>query len=251
MIKKVVLYSFLFILSFLVSLILLLPANIVWDKVLSNQINTRQLGIDVQKVIGTIWDGQALISYNGLMGVIHWELAPSQLWTLSLPLTIQVTSQVGDLEAEIKLSTESIYAEIQKAQVDLKPLSPIFRAERVTLDGELLVKNLAVLVENNQIKSASGMASWSGGDIAYPAGRVVHQRNLPMFKAILETKQSGEIYLSIRDSQATFDVIDATLDVKGTALLRITRRLLDLSEEPWSLNSREQDVVFKVKKMLY
>ena len=95
------------------------------------------------------------------------------------------------------------------------------------------------------------MASWSGGEIAYPAGREVHQRNLPMFKAIVETKDTGEIFLSIRDSQASFDVIDANLAVDGTGMLRITRRLLDLSEEPWSLNSKEQDVVFKVKKMLY
>lgn len=251
MIKKVVLYFLVFFLSLLVSLVLLLPATIVWDKFLSTQLNTQQLGINVQKVVGTIWNGQALVIYKGLSGIIHWEVDPSETWMLSLPMSVSVNSQVGKLDAAIKLSFASVQAEIIKAQIDLKPLTPMFKAERVTLDGELFVKNLSVVMEDNKIKSAAGMATWSGGEIAYPAGREVHQRNLPMFKAVIETKKTGEIYLSIRDSQATFDVIDANLTVDGTGVLRITRRLLDLSDEPWSLNSREQDIVFKVKKMLY
>tara|TARA_R110001592_G_scaffold346310_2_gene638843 strand:+ start:25436 stop:26191 length:756 start_codon:yes stop_codon:yes gene_type:complete len=250
-IKKVVLYFLVFFLSLLVSLVLLLPATIVWDKFLSTQLNTQQLGINVQKVVGTIWNGQALVIYKGLSGIIHWEVDPSETWMLSLPMSVSVNSQVGKLDAAIKLSFASVQAEIIKAQIDLKPLTPMFKAERVTLDGELFVKNLSVVMEDNKIKSAAGMATWSGGEIAYPAGREVHQRNLPMFKAVIETKKTGEIYLSIRDSQATFDVIDANLTVDGTGVLRITRRLLDLSDEPWSLNSREQDIVFKVKKMLY
>jgi hypothetical protein len=250
-IKKVVLYFVVFFLSLLVSLLILLPANIVWDKFLSSQLNTKQLGIDVQKVVGTIWNGQALISYKRLSGIIHWQVDLSEIWMLSLPMAISVNSQVGELDAAIKLSPSSVQAEIKKAQVDLKPLSPVFKSERVTLDGELFVKNMSVMIENKQVKSASGMASWSGGEISYPAGREVHQRNLPMFNAVVETKDTGEIFLSIKDSQASFDVIDANLSVDGTAMLRITRRLLDLSDEPWSMNSKEQDVVFKVKKMLY
>lgn len=251
MIKKVVLYFLVFFLSLLVSLLLLLPANIVWDKFLSSQLNAKQFGVDVQKIIGTIWNGQVLLSYKGLSGIAHWEVDPSGIWMLSLPMSISVDSQVGEIDAELKLSIDSVKAEIKKAQIDLKPLTPMFKTERVTLDGELFVKDMSVLLENKLIKSATGMASWSGGEIAYPAGREVHQRNLPMFKAIVETKDTGEIFLSIRDSQASFDVIDANLAVDGTGMLRITRRLLDLSEEPWSLNSKEQDVVFKVKKMLY
>lgn len=251
MIKKVILYFFIFFLSLLVSLILLFPATVLWEKVLSPQLNTKQLGVDVQKIVGTLWNGQALINYKGLSSVVHWELEASGLLSLSLPVNINVKSQAGTLHAVVSLSVSSIQAEIKKAEIDLKPLSPIFKAERVVLDGELMINKFAVQVENKQLKSASGMASWSGGDIAYPAGREVHQRSLPMFRAVIETKNTGDIHLSIRDSQATFDVIDADLAVDGNGTLRITRRLLDLSDEPWSLNSREQDVVFKVKKMLY
>jgi hypothetical protein len=71
-----------------------------------------------------------------------------------------------------------------------------------------------------------------------------------MFRADIKTRD-GVVSLGIRDPQASFDVISASLDQQGVGMMSITRRLLDLSREPWSQNSREQDVVFKVKKELF
>ncbi len=251
MIKKVFLYLCIFLLSLSVFLIFLLPASVVWEKGLAPQINTKQLGVDVQRVVGTIWDGQALVRYKGLSGIIRWNVALEGIFGFSLPIELNLDSEFGHIDADIALSLSTIRAKIRQAQIELQPLTPIFRAQRLSLDGELFVKDLVMLVENKQLVEASGMASWSGGDIAYPAGRAVHQRSLPMFKAVLETAGSGDIYLGVRDPQAAFDVINADLKTDGTAMLRITRRLLDLSSEPWSQNSTEQDVVFKVKKTLY
>lgn len=251
MIKKVFLYLCLFLLSLSFFLILMLPASVVWEKGIAPQVNTRQLGIDVQSVVGTIWDGQALIRYQGLSGIIKWDVSADGLLSFSLPVALNLESEVGDLNADLAISLSKIKAKVTQAQIDLKPLTPLFRAQRVSLDGELFVKDLEIHIEDNKLAQAQGMASWSGGDIAYPAGRAVHERSLPMFKAVLKTAESGEIYLGVRDPQANFDVINADLKTDGTAMLRITRRLLDLSSEPWSQNSTEQDVVFKVKKVLY
>jgi hypothetical protein len=38
--------------------------------------------------------------------------------------------------------------------------------------------------------------------------------------------------------------------VGGDALWEVTRRVLDIAQEPWSANSSETDVVFKIKKPL-
>lgn len=228
-----------------------MPASVLWEKGISPQLNVRQLGVDVQKIVGTIWDGQVLVSYHGLSAIVDWDIKLAHLLSFRVPVDLRLNSQAGEAEARLNLSLKSLELKVNTAQFDLKSLTPMFRAQRVTLDGELFIKNILLRVENERLIAASGMASWSGGDIAYPAGREVHERTLPMFRANIETKTNGEIYLGIRDSQATFDVIESSLAEDGTGLLKITRRLLDLSNEPWSLNSREQDVVFKVKKMLY
>lgn len=230
---------------------MLMPANFLWERVVSPQINIKKIGLDVEKVAGTVWDGKALLRYQNISGIMAWEIEASKVLSLSLPIRLSLNSQIGEIKAHAKASLSKFELGISSAEVELKPLTPILRAQRVSLDGRLIVKDLAVVLEDQRVVSATGMASWSGGDIAYPAGREVHERTLPMFKALLQTKEKGNVHLGIRDAQATFDVIDASLSESGEGLVKITRRLLDLSNEPWSLNSREQDVVFKVKKPLY
>jgi len=250
-IKKFLFYVSVFLLSLFCFLVATLPANFVWQSILSPQVNTRGMGLDVISVDGTVWQGRALISYKSLSSVVNWNISVIDALSLSLPIEINVDSQVGkaQLFASIGLSQSSL--EIVKADVDVSKLSPVFQRQRVVLDGDLLVKNLLVNINERKISSASGLASWSGGDIAYPVGRQLHERNLPSFRAELSSSAEGDVQLGIRDADAKFNVIDLKLDEKGEVMLKVTRRLLDISNEAWPKNSREQDVVFKIKKMIY
>ncbi len=250
MIKKITLYVFVFLLSLLLFLVAFFPANVLWEKLVQPQVNLEQLGLRVDKIQGTVWQGQALIHYRSIASIVDWDVDLSGLLALRVPAIVKVNSQVGSLNAKLRLGTSQSVLLIDQAEVKLAGLNALLRQQRVTLDGLLFIKNLQVELREWRPVSAFGMASWSGGNIAYPAGREVHERNLPMFKADLDT-QDGAIRLAIRDANASFDVISATLDANGQGMMSITRRLLDLSNEPWSLNSREQDVVFKVKKDLF
>jgi len=249
-IKKVVLYLVIFVISLMVSLLALFPANILWQRVLAPQTNLDALGVRVEKVQGTIWEGKALINYRSIVSILSWEVQGTGLLGLTLPVDLNLVSQAGELQSTVSIGLKTVDALIVSAEIQLAALNPVLKQQKLALDGVLLVKDLELQLENLRPVKADGMASWSGGDIAYPAGREVHQRNLPMFRANIETKE-GEIRLAIRDAQASFDVISASLDEKGVGMMSITRRLLDLSREPWSQNSREQDVVFKVKKELF
>ena len=250
MIKKVILYLVVFIISLMLSLIVLFPANILWQQVLAPKINLSAMGVRVEKVQGTIWEGQALVNYGSIASILSWDVQTSGLLGLSLPVQLNLVSQAGELKSVVTLRPSTVKITVPKADVQLTALNPVLKAQRLTLDGELLIKDLSVYLEGGRPVNASGLASWSGGDIAYPAGREVHQRNLPVFRADIDTRD-GVIRLAIRDTQASFDVISGSLDQQGVGMMSITRRLLDLSREPWSQNSREQDVVFKVKKELF
>lgn len=250
MIKKVILYLLVFITSLLLSLIILFPANTLWQHFLAPKVNLAPMGIRIDKVQGTIWEGQALMYYGPIASILSWDVQAGGLFGLSLPVKLVIDSQAGEINTMLKLRPGMLSIELPKAAIQLAALNPVLKQQRLTLDGELLIKDLNIYVEDNRPVKASGLASWSGGDIAYPAGREVHQRNLPSFRADIDTKD-GVIRLAIRDSQASFDVISGSLDQQGVGMMSITRRLLDLSREPWSQNSREQDVVFKVKKELF
>jgi len=249
-IKKVVLYFVVFVISLMVFLVVLFPANILWQRVLEPQMNLAPMGVRVEKIRGTIWQGEALINYRSIISILSWETQGAGLIGLQLPIELKVVSQAGALKSTLAIRPAGMGVLIREAEIQLAALNPVLKQNKLSLDGVLLVKDLELQLENLRPVKADGMASWSGGDIAYPAGREVHQRNLPVFRASIDT-QDGVIRLAIRDAQASFDVISASLDEQGVGMMSITRRLLDLSREPWSQNSREQDVVFKVKKELF
>jgi hypothetical protein len=249
-IKKTLFYFVVFLMSLVFFLVALFPANILWQQFLSSKMNLAASGVTVAQVEGTVWEGQALIHYRELAGIVSWRARPQGLLGLSLPIDLQIVSTAGKLTSMIDVGADTLGLRVSNAEIQLAALNPVVRQQRVTLDGMLLIKDLDVALQNMRPVRASGMASWSGGDIAYPAGREIHQRNLPVFRADLSTRDEM-IRLVVRDAQATFDVVSASLDANGEGLMSVTRRLLDLSREPWSQNSREQDVVFKVKKQLF
>jgi hypothetical protein len=228
-----------------------LPADVAWNNGLAPQLKGKNIPVKVLSLNGTIWDGGALVRYQNIDSVVSWSISPLGLFSLAVPVELNVVSQAGELNVNANFGLNSIYVELVSADVDLSYLTPLFKRQRVKLSGQLVAKGVQFEVVSNQFKSASGLLSWSGGDITYPAGRQLHDRTLPMFKARLETHNDGDIFVGVRDSGASFDLIEGVLDIEGAAMLTVKRRLLDLSDEAWPKNSDEKDTVFKVKKNIY
>lgn len=251
MIKKTALYLSLFLLSLMLFLLASLPAEIVWHKGVVPQLKGNNIPVEVLSLNGTIWDGQALVRYQDIESIVNWDVSILGVLSLELPVALKINSQVGLVDIRASIGLNSIYVELLSADIELAKLTPLFKRQRVKLDGQLVAKDIQFEVVDNQFKSASGLLSWSGGNITYPAGRQLHERTLPMFKGRLVTKTNGDIFLGVRDVGASFDLIEGLLDIEGSALLTVKRRLLDLSDEAWPQNSREKDTVFKVKKNIY
>lgn len=231
------------------------PARVIWDQALapnaSVQSALRSLGLKVEGLEGTIWDGRALLRYQGISSILDWDFSFTEIYRLNLPVDIEIVSQAGRLSALASASISGVDLHVSKAEIDLAALTPALRRQRVTLDGELLIKDLRVSLSDQKVNHGSGLMSWTGGDIAYPVQRAIHERSLPAFKVTVETRDDGIIYAGVRDSGGTFDVLEASLSPEGEAFAQVKRRLLDLADEHWPKNSRENDTVFKVKKMIY
>lgn len=251
MIKKTAIYLSLFLFSLSLFLLATLPADIVWHKGIAPQLQGAKIPVKVQSLNGSIWNGQALVRYQNIEAIVAWHISPVGMLSLELPIKFNVESQAGLVVLNASLGLGATYIDLVSADIDLAYLTPLFRRQRVKLNGQVIAKNIQLVVEDNQFKTASGLFSWSGGDIAYPAGRQLHERTLPMFKGRLETKNNGDIFLGVRDVESSFDVIEGVLDPEGTAMMTVKRRVLDLADEAWPQNSQENDTVFKVKKNIY
>lgn len=256
MIKKIFSYSLVFLLSLLIFLIATMPASVIWHHIAAPKLPIQKLGVKVLGVEGTIWSGKALIKYRHLEGIVAWELGFADVLLGEISANLSTDSALGQFDLESTLSPGSVSVLLPKAEIALAQISPFLKRERVTLDGYANLNNLSLEIEglpelsDVRVVSASGRGSWSGGEVAYPVGRNINKRDMPPFYASLETEDDGLIRLSVRDPDASFDVIDATLDNEGVALLQVKRRLLDLAGER-ARHKNETDVVFKIKKPLY
>ena len=244
-----------FVLAFSVFVLAKAPARVIWNETLKNnaaiQASLRSVGVLIKDVEGSVWDGRALVQYKGISSIINWDMHLSEVFALHFPVAFFIESQAGELEALLTLGISEIELSVSRADVDLSAINPAIRSQRVTLDGQLMLKDVDLRFEEQKLKFAKGLVSWSGGDIAYPAQRVIHQRTLPSFRGLVDTNSDGEITAGVRDSGGAFDLIEANVSSEGEALVKVKRRLLDLADEHWPANSNEQDVVFKVKKKIY
>ena len=250
-IKKSLLILAVFVISLLFSLLVTMPASVLWNHVLEPKIDLRKIGASVQAIDGSVWNGRVLLSYKNIPSIIEWELPLTGLVALALPLTVTMTSHGAEAKLEGSFGLLSSHIKLVSLNADLAAFAPLFERQRIQIGGELVARNVEMQLQDNKIHSATGRLSWSGGDISYPAGRESHERIMPAFSGKIATRDDGLIELMIKDDGGDFDVIEGSLLPDGVAMLQVKRRILDLADEPWSINSKERDVVFKVKKSIY
>lgn len=251
MIKKILIYTLMFVLSLLFFLVATLPANFVWEQLFKQEVKNNIAGLNVESIDGSVWQGEALIAYRGISAVYGWDVSFAGLLTMSLPVSLTLRSQAGSVNVEADFGLSETVLAVENTELDLSYLTPLVKRWRVSLDGDLVVNSLILVVEDMKLVSLAGGGSWSGGDISYPVARQSHNRNMPVFNAVATTNDEGLAQIGIRDANAGFDVIYLSLDANGEAMAKVTRRLLDIADEDWPKNSQETDTVFKVKKVIY
>lgn len=250
MIKKSLLVILVFTIAFAVALIATFPASLAWKYLIAPVTKAQSAGVITKAFDGTVWDGRVHLAFRHLEGVLSWDLQLSGLWSASLPLGLKLESTAGELDATLDLGLAAQRVQVESMRLELSKLNPFLRSKRVKLDGGLIAKGLALDFEKRTVESLVGRFSWDGGAISYPAGRDIHDRVLPAFSGAFKTDSNGTITLGIRDQDATFDTMRGSWQKGGDALWEVTRRVLDVAQEPWAANSSETDVVFKVKKPL-
>ena len=212
--------------------------------------NVLALGINPHAFSGSVWNGRAHLSFRHIEGVLGWDLGIGSIFVGSLPVDLELKSTAGDFSASLDLGLMQQSLKVDSMRLDIAKLNPFVRVHRVTLAGDVFVKDLSLDINSRVVEQISGRFNWSGGAVAYPAGREIHNRTLARFTGKINTDQSGNIKLGVRDEGASFDVLKGSWDAQGVALWEVTRRMLDLADEPWAQNSQETDVVFKVKKAI-
>ena len=245
-IKKILLFLLVGVVSYTSFLIATLPASFVW-KYVAPQLPLKPLQIDVKGVSGTAWNGYALIHSRGIEGVLEWDILFSGLLTGSLGVDLELKSNVGNMTTNARLFSNGVELDSTKGNVDLRSLNSLLKKQRVTLSGVFKIDSLTIGYIDGVITVAKGLFSWTGGRVEYPAGRETHGNEFPSFTGVLDQKSDVTMF-TIKDVESSINSVEAIMENTGIVTLKVKRRLLDLANEPWPKNSSESDVVFKVRR---
>ncbi len=248
MLKKILLFLLLGVVSYTVFLVALLPVSVVWSQ-FSHVLPLAQTPLKVKGVSGTVWNGDALGSVNGVVGVLGWNTSISGVLLGQLPIDLIFKSSVGSLQTKALLSLNGIELMDTSGDIQLLALTPLLKGTRVSLSGAVTIEHMNIGYHEGVISPADALISWSGGEVKYPAGREIHGGVFPPFVGSISQKNDLTVF-SIREKDSIIDVVDGELDATGVAMVRVKRRLLDLANEPWPKNSSESDVVFKIKRKI-
>jgi len=227
---KVRSYIALGICSFLVFVVALFPANLVWLAAESS-VGSAVPG-KVQSVGGTLWNGFVVADLragpvNG-PHMIQWELHPLNflLGEISLDLLaegIDFTVEGGAYFGLMGKGVQGLSGNVKASMAEslLKDLG-------ASAEGDLTLNNVTVEMSGDLIDEASGDIRWGGGKVKYRAGRSTQSISFPGVLGTL-SQQEGVLTLALIETKGQKPLGEAMLRSDGIGGVKVLQRVMTLA----------------------
>lgn len=182
--------------AYLISLVILLPASFVWER-----IGARGLvppGVAVQGVSGTVWSGAA--SRAGLPGPVTlsdatWRFDPGALLSGRLGWTLKATLAGGPVEGRVAFGPGSLRVSDARADLPASPLVTPFMRFPAVIEGRLLLDvQRLILDRDGRVRDAEGVLGWLDAGAGLPEA-------VPLgdLRAQVAATQDGALRLDVGD----------------------------------------------------
>lgn len=227
---KVRSYIALGILSFLVFIVALFPANIVWKS--AEPAISEAIPGKVQTVGGTIWDGFMVLDLRAgpLKGlhVVQWDLHPLNflLGEVSLDLAAESESFTVSGGGYIGLFGKGI--DNVNGDVSARLAESLLKEFGASAEGALHVNDLTVSMSGDAISDASGTIVWDGGMVSYRSGRNSQRIDFPGIKGTL-TENEGALTLAVIETKGSQPLGEAMLRADGIGGVKVLQRVMSLA----------------------
>jgi len=183
---------------FLVSLVVLMPASVVWQ-LLKNEMP----GIQLSHVEGSIWSGRAAtISGMGeTFQNLTWELYPAHLFMAEVKLDLQVKDKTHPLKALVVMDFNSnVQISNMKGRLPARILQQIPATRIVNLEGLFNFEMRQVIINKQGVKQADGIVLLEKANLIQPV-----QGFLGNLRFIIASKKD-QIHIKIDDMNAPIKV---------------------------------------------
>lgn len=207
----------------------LLPASLVW-RVAGGAL---PLPVVVERVGGTLWDGYLTGRMNNSVApgpvVIHWNLHAMRF------LLGEAAMEIGIEGTQYRLKGSGFWGlwgkGISDFNGDMKAamLEQALSEFGVRAEGMVKLVNVNAKLAGNRIGSASGVISWSGGQVVVRGGPSPQNLDFPGIKGELE-EVDGNLILKVTETQGNQPLGELSLlPEQGLAGVKVLKRVLALA----------------------
>lgn len=231
--------------SYLITLVLTIPANLVWSQVSPM---VRIPGLSVSSVQGQIWKGRANVNWRQQEAQLHWDIKGWYLLLGSLNGDIKVEGMGVAIDSRFDVNFSGFELQALNGYLDDQWINPELTQNRVSFNGRIWMEDLIFQGRwDRLLTDAQGQVRWTGGPVSYPVGRDVHRPEIVPLTASLQTSEQG-VQLLVQDPDKN-RVVTGLLDHEGWGSLQVYKQLLVLAGEPWPESGR--DLILDLKQKVF
>jgi hypothetical protein len=241
---KLILYIATAVLSFLIFLIIFAPASPAWS-LIDKDVQDRIPDLNVSRVGGTIWNGQAEIQFRQFPpSTLNWQLSPGKLIQGTAKFHLLVDGQGHSIQSEATLGSTSGSLQSAKGVISSDYINKVSEQYGLIFSGDLEFQELNVVANNDWITGATGSARWTGGQIL-----------LNQNQTILLPPLDGELYfqnqqLILDITEQNSQLIQIILKQSGWAEIAIKSRMLEIANLPLPTGSHPEETILLLEEKI-
>jgi hypothetical protein len=244
---KLILYIATAVLSFLIFLVIFAPASVAWS-LIDKDVQDRIPDLDVSRVGGTIWNGEAEIQFRQFPpSTLNWQLSPGKLIQGTANIHLLVDGQGHSIQTEAILGSSSGSLQSAKGVISSDYINKVSEQFGLIFSGDLEFQEFNVAANSDWITAATGSTRWTGGQI------LINQSQES--QTILLPPLDGELYfqkqqLILDITEQNLQLIQIILKQSGWAEIAIKSRMLELANLPLPNGSHPDETILLLEEKI-
>jgi hypothetical protein len=219
---------------------------------LATLVLARQLpGASLTETRGTVWSGSTRIGYDtATLGRLHWQFRPASL--LTARVVYDGTFEAGEDRIDARLYAGVFSVDLELAgTLSAVHIDPLLARYDISLPGTLRVDQLRIHQSRHAaLPFVRGEVKWSGGDVHYRLGSSGYDARLPPMIAFIDSS-AGQPEMSVYAVEDETPLMLARMADDGWITIGVTKRLTQMTGQPWHGDQPEHAVVVEVQEKLF
>ena len=205
-------------------------------------------GASLSATAGTLWSGSGALRLKGLgLGRLHWSFEPVTLMEFAPGYTWRLADDSLNLHGRMAFQGDAIKLSASGA-MDTAAVNVGLAAYDIRLGGGFNIEDLEATVTAGGLQRLDGGGRWSGGVVSYALGGQSHTALLPPMRA---EAQSAPVRARAFAEAGNTLLVRAEIMDGGYVKIGITRRLLQMLNQPWAGSGADDEIVVSVEEAVF